>query len=229
MEYAYIMQMLYAGSEMREIAFLILGWLLGLLSPLIVDAVRRKRIRRDLVKAIKTESEDLQSRVVVSSFLLAQRYGDLSREYLNWLSPKLQAYRGCEPIQRIRDLVDHLISAPDEEFNAMREHMRAEPEVGLSLKRFSASLIETAAPQIIHFPSEYQRRIHEFKNQMYAMNQEIERATVSLDRTFDSSLSDENHERVKNDLESKYIFIQGMCERVADRLQDIIDFDIKNI
>lgn len=214
---------------MNEIGFLLLGWLLGMLSPLIVDAARRKRLRQDMAQAIKTEAEDLQYRVAITSFLLAQRYGDISRDYLIWLKPKLAAYKGNEPVEGVRQSVEQLISTPDDQLEAIRAHMRADPGIGLSLKTFSASLIDTAAPQMLHVPAEYQRRIHEFRNQLYPMNQEIERAITFLDRTYDSSLSEENHCRLKVDLESKYRFIQGMCDRVADRLQEIIEFDLKAI
>ncbi|KZZ77956.1 hypothetical protein A3767_19080 [Oleiphilus sp. HI0133] len=214
---------------MKEIGFLLLGWLLGLLSPLIVDYMRKKRMKQDLFLAIKTEAEDLQLRIAVTSFQLAQRHGDFSREYLIWLNSVLKGYSGSESVESIKSLVASLIIAPDEELDATKEHMLPETGSMLSLKTFRACLIENLGAELINYPAEYQRRIHEFKNQLHTMNQEIERAVVSGDRTFDSGLSSENHRLVKQDLELRYASIREMCDRVVDRLGGITKFDIKSI
>ena len=40
--------------------------------------------------------------------------------------------------------------------------------------------------------------------------------------TFDSSVTDENHEIISNELLLKYAFIQGMCKRVVDKLGAVV-------
>lgn len=212
---------------MAELPYLLLGWLLGLLSPRIVDAIRAKYLRRDLARAIQSEAEDLQYRIAITSFLLAQKYGHVSREYLVWLKPKLLRYKGNEPVQSIRTFVEHLQAASDDQLVAIVAQMRAEEGVGLSLKRFGAGLIEASLASILHFSPEYQRRIHEFRNQLSVLNQEIDRAMESMRMTYDSAMSDENHRRLEADLVYKYQTIQGMCMRVADRLQEVVDYDPK--
>lgn len=214
---------------MAELPSLLLGWLLGLLSPTIVDAIRAKYLRRDLARAIRSEAEDLQYRVAIASFHLIQKYGRLSREYLVWLKPKLLRYEGNEPVESIRKLVEQLQVASDDQLLAVAAHMRAEEGTGLSFKSYSASLIESSLGSLLHFPPEYQRRIHEFRNQLSILNQEMDHANEVLRMTYDSSISDENQIRLRDDLIFKYQTIQGMCARVADRLQGIIDFDPKNI
>lgn len=214
---------------MADLPSLLIGWLLGLLSPRIIEVIRAKYLRRDLARAIHSEAEDLQYRVAITSFLLVQKYGQLSREYLVWVKPKLLCYEGNEPVQSIRALVEQMQAAPDDQLLAVAAHMRAEEGMGLSLKKFSASLIEASLGSLLHFPPEYQRRIHEFRNHLSVLNQEIDRAVESLRMTYDSSITDENHARLKADLVSKYLIIQGMCMRVADRLQAVIDYDPKKI
>ena len=89
---------------MAELPFLLLRWLLGLLSPRIIDAIRAKCLRRDLAVAIRSEAQDLQYRVAATSFRLAQWYGEVSRDYLIWLKPKVMQYEGNEPVQSVRAL-----------------------------------------------------------------------------------------------------------------------------
>jgi hypothetical protein len=202
---------------------------LGLLSPRIIDAIKAKYERRELAAAIRSEAEDLQYRVAITSFLLAQRYGEVSRDYLIWLKPKLIQYKGNEPVELVRKFVEQLLVAEPEQLLAVAEHLRAKEGVGLSLKRFNASLIESSLATLRTFPVEYQRKIHEFRNQLSVLNQEIERALDSHRMTFDSSISEQNHDRLTADLKEKYKIIQGMCMRVSDRIQSVIDHDPSKI
>jgi hypothetical protein len=217
------------GGHVIELPALLLGWLLGLLSPAIIEAIRVKYRRRDLAAAIRAEAQDLQYRAASMSFILAKQSGDLTREYLVWLKPKLAQYKGNEPVQAVREIVEKLVEAPDQDLLAVAIHMRAEKGIGLSLKRIRASLIEASMASIVHFPPEYQLRIHEFRNQLDVLNQEIEATRESLWMTYDSSLSKENHERIEEDLVRKYNFVRGISMRVADRLQAIIDFDVRGL
>lgn len=212
-----------------ELPYLLLGWLLGLLSPRIIDRIAAKYSRRALAAAIRSEAEDLQYRVSISSFLLAQRFGNVDRDYLVWLKPRLVQYKGNEPVASIRKFVESLLNGSEDQLVAISQHMRGEEGMGLSLKHFSANLIESNLAAIHHFPAEFQRRVHEFRNHMSVLNQEIDRAIEWHRMTFDSSMSSENHRLLVEDLNAKYNVIQGMCMRVSDRLQGIVEYEIKRI
>jgi hypothetical protein len=214
---------------MNELLYLLLGWLLGLLGPRLVDSIKAHYDRKALAVAIKSEAEDLQYRLASASFLIARRDGGVTKEYLAWIKPKLEAYSGNEPSEPVRKLIGMLLEVPEEQRLALVEKMRPEPGVGLSLKNYSASLIESSLASMHSFPAEYQRCIHEFRNHLSILNQEVDRANESSRMSYDSSLTAENHDRLMADLNYKYKVIDGMCRRVCDRLQTLIEYDIKKI
>ena len=121
---------------MAELGYLVLGWILGLFSPLILDAIKARRERRELAVAIRAEAQDLQYRLACVSFLLAQYCGDVSRDYLLWLRPKLTNYKGNEPVEPGSKFVEALLNAPEDQLLAMVRATKAEEGVGLSLKLF---------------------------------------------------------------------------------------------
>ena len=90
------------------------------------------------------------------------------------------------------------------------------------LKSFSASFIETNLTQVSNLPIELQVKLHEFRNHLSTLNQEINMANDIHKLTFDSSISGVNHEIISKELISKYAFIQGMCKRVADKLGAVV-------
>jgi hypothetical protein len=210
---------------MQEVFYVVLGWLLGLLGPRIIDSIKDHYDRRKLAIAIRSEAQTLQYRVAISGFHVAQKFGEVSKEYLNWLHPKLVQYQGNEPSAAILKHVEYLINAPDEQVQTLIEHLRAEKNGALSLKRFSCSLVDSSLESIQRFPIEYQKRIHEFRNHLNMLNEEIANAVEYHRMTFDSSMSSDNYDIVAAELVGKYRNIQEMCKRVADRLQFIIDFE----
>ncbi len=207
---------------MEQISYIFFGWLLGLLGPIIVDKIKTEYTKKQFFSALCAECHDLQYRVAIVSFMLGQKYGNLDREYLAWILPIIKSYKGNEPSKSIEKLIDSLLDGNKKEFNALIYHMRAEEGVGLSLKTFSASFLESNMWLISQLPIDVQAKIHEFKNHLNTLNQEIVKSNDYLTMTFDSSITDENHKRISSDIINKYVEIQGMCRRVAEKLDAVL-------
>ena len=60
--------------------YLLVGWLMGLLSPLIVDSIRRRRERKEIKQALITELQELQYRLASGVFLTTQKLGECDRK-----------------------------------------------------------------------------------------------------------------------------------------------------
>jgi len=211
---------------MEQITYILFGWLLGLLSPVIVDKINSEYSKKQFFKAACTELHDLQYRVAIVCFMLGQRYGKIDKEFLLWIQPIINDYKGNETNKTIKKLINSMLKIDDNEFNAMIEHMRAEPNMGLGLKTFSADLLESNITQISKLPLELQIKIHEFRNHLNTLNQEILVAKDVHKMTFDSSLTDANHEIISEELIGKYGFLQGMCKRVVDKIGVVLSTTI---
>ncbi len=210
---------------MYELLYVFLGWLAGLLSPRIIDNIKESYDRKKLAAAIRLEAEDLQIRIACNSFYLVQSgYGELTRQYLNWLRPKFSNYEGDEPTQSALELIDKLLNIPEDQYQNFGNCQ--EDGRGVSLKLGNCSLIDSSLNSLIVFPIEYQRNIHEFRNQFSYLNQAIKKYNEMHTMTFDSSMSPENHQILRKDLIERNNDINKKCQRVVDKLQKIIDYDI---
>ena len=76
---------------MNQVLYILLGWVLGLFSPLIVEYFRSHVRKREFVRALKVELEELQHRLAVSSLSLLQSYGELARRLHHGLCSSLIA------------------------------------------------------------------------------------------------------------------------------------------
>jgi len=178
---------------------------------------------------VASEARDLQYRLAIVSFLIAQRYGTITRAYLSWLQPMLEQYTGNEPKKATKDLVDFLQGADDQIFSAMIEKGRAEEGMGLTLKQYTASFIESHLPDFASFSTDYQSHIHEFRNHFGILNQEIDSTIQYQKMTWDSSITGDNHRRLTQELTQRYARLQEVFTRVCDRLEPLIKYDEKKI
>ena len=207
---------------MNQVLYILLGWLLGLLSPKVIDTIKSDYRKKEFFKALCIELHDLQYRIALVGFQLAQKYGELDKEYLMWIKPIIENYNGNEPSESVGKLIDSLINADEAKFAAGIAHMRSEKGVGLSLKTYSASFFEFNLGELSKLPVCLQLKIHEFMNQLNYLNQDIIKTNEINKMTFDSSITEENHDRLIGDLNSRYAFMQGICKSIVDKLDAIL-------
>ena len=197
-----------------------------MLSPTIVGSIKKHYVRKQFFEAAKRELTELQFQLCITGMLLAQRFGELDRDYLNQAKSILDTYNGGEKPQSIITFIESMLGSTDEEFAAMAAYLRAEDGVGLSLKSHSTILIDSNAAQVSELPIDLQSKVYEFKNALNIYNQEVAMAKNSLDRTYDSTLTDINHQRLSDGLAAKYADLQGVCTRVCGKIQGILDHEL---
>ncbi len=73
----------------NTVLFLFLGWLLGLLSPIIVDAITKRHRNVEIRKAIISELGEARLAFAGSVYLLESRFGSYDRALLEWGLPVL--------------------------------------------------------------------------------------------------------------------------------------------
>jgi hypothetical protein len=80
--------------EFNTILTILLGWLLGLLTPGIAERIRRPYRRRDLMQAVIDEMLGLQFAMAIVAFLIRSRRAELSDAFLDEIVPIIDAYHG---------------------------------------------------------------------------------------------------------------------------------------
>lgn len=214
---------------MTEIKYILFGWFLGLLSPTMIDAIKSNYHKKEFFNALCEELHDLQFRIAITSYMLAKHNGRIDKDYLRWLKPILENYRGNEPKDKIAELIAKLSDLDDAELKAASVAIRAKESEGKGLKTFSASFLDSNYSELSKLPVSLQLKIHVFRNHFNNLNQEIINANDRLKMTFDSSISNENHKILKDDLSRKYVDIQDMCRWTADKLTAVLSEKIENL
>jgi hypothetical protein len=211
---------------MNEVLLITLGWLFGLLSPRMIDSIKSYYEKIDFLKGIVAEAKDLQYRLALGSYTIAQKEGLLTREKLIWFKSVLLSYQGSEFKDPILLLINTVLNSEnDSELKALNSFGN-ETQKAISLKNYSASFLSSNIEKLHTLPISFQVLVHEFLNVLSILNQEIVIATKYHGMSFESSISPANYILVVQNLHESYLNISTQGQRASEKLQKIIDYKL---
>ena len=192
---------------------LILGWLLGLLSPAITDAIRRARENGQSAKAIDSELKDLGYRLATASYAVRSNLGIHDRGALDAYLKVLKSDPTRDETANIVPAVELLLGMSDEQLSQSNKHLKLNQGAVPILQKFSAPLLDSRISAIWSFDNRYQQDLLSVRTHLSFLNDIVDRSRTCHDFTF-AELSKENHELINQN----YIFL---CNDYAARC-DII-------
>ncbi|WP_281649240.1 hypothetical protein, partial [Parendozoicomonas sp. Alg238-R29] len=209
-----------------EISLLILGWLLGLLSPRIVSSIKDHYERNLFFKSAQAELLDLQYRLAFVEFILAQKFGVIDKEHLAEIRKIIFDYEYTDDAKATITIIDAILKSSDDNLDAISQNLKADSGYGLNLKNYSTLFIDANGSKISKLPNDIQFKIYDFKNNLSFLNQDINLAKECHKLTFDSAISSHNHARLVNDIKSQYSELQKSCRAVRNKIQIILESNI---
>lgn len=211
------MELHAASSDTWEkVLFLFLGWLLGMLSPIVVDAIRRRREVKEVKKALLTELSDLQSRLANTVWLMSIRTGQYNRSFLEWFKPIIERNRYLHKLDNVLKSTTSHLEMSDEQLAVVAAHLSASEKKGLGLKTHHAPLLDSKVGQLGSFPVEFQSILLEIHSRLIILNEEIEQYRFYFQQTFSSGISDINHTLIVENIEGTYRAVQQQARMICD-------------
>lgn len=200
----------------EKVLFLFLGWLLATLSPIIADAIRRRRESKEIKEALLTELRELKFRLACAHYFIEMKYGKIDRKYLEWLRPILADYSGPNPSEDPLKFIDMQLAAKDEVIAEIAKNARTKSESGTTLKKYPIPLVDEKISALSWLPSNVQALILDIRTHARILDEEIDQSKFYFQLTFDSNVTGNNRESVNNNLTASY-------RQYADRAKIIVD------
>ncbi|MBI3778746.1 MAG: hypothetical protein HY274_07535 [Gammaproteobacteria bacterium] len=206
---------------MNEIALVILGWLLGLLSPLVVQGIRNEYRRREIEKGILAELVDVRFRMASVVYITTIRFGNYDRDLVKWLIPLFEEYQGENPKENLLDLLRKQLELDDKKFSEVAMYGKASPGQGLSVKKYRLPYLESKVAELSLFPQLFQRLALEILANLHLHNEEIEEARFYFKLTYESGLSTENYERALQGANESYRKLGERAKIIVERINSL--------
>ncbi|KQY54399.1 hypothetical protein [Lysobacter sp. Root494] len=201
-------------SQLQQaILLLIIGWLFGLLSPAIVDAIKLRRENIRGRAAIKAELEQLCEILVFAAFKARKAAGSLDHPFLEWLRSNLKRDKSSAAAS-LRAAVEAGLSTTPEDLAKVADFMATPPDKVTVLQHYPAPLLDARVAALWSFETDYQRQLLEIHKDLMLLSDIVRQSREFFQLTF--SVSAANHDLLAGNLRQSY-------ENYAERAKIVVD------
>jgi len=204
------------GSILRDVALLLVGWALGILSSPITDALRRQSAKHRLTRALRTELRSLQDTLAWVVIQVDKRRGVLTHSLLEALMGTLQSSGHVPGQGKAIKAIDGLLQL-DELAPAGTPPPDPAPasRAPLSLRVFGVPFLDTHIHRLDLYSLETQRQLVEVHSNLQIYNQHADEATTYHQLTIATDVTKERLDALRVSLESSY-------EHAGERASDLV-------
>jgi hypothetical protein len=203
-------------DTLEKVLFLFLGWLVGLLSPIIVDAIRRRREIKEVKAALIVELLDLQYRLAMTAYVIEIRIGGYDRQFLEWFKAILERYQGPHKSDKVLQTITSSLTLTDEQLALVAEKHEGGPNKGAGLKKHHAPLVDSKLGQLGTFSPKFQSLMLEIHSRLNILNEEIDQYRFYFNATFSGNLSELNHNLITENVQGSYSAVATQCRMICD-------------
>ena len=201
----------------HELLFLVLGWLLGLLAPVIASLILNARKAETVKVGIKTELRELKHRLVLSTYAFNLDYGQFDKNFLLWAKGHFLSYDGINKKPSFEESIDMFLQLSELALQQFVVSQRDQSK-GKSVKYARAPFLESQLSEFHYFNSKEQSILLEVLEHVKIHNETVDEAKNYLSMTFDGTLSVENRRIVNASLNNAYIQLAERGRIIADRI-----------
>lgn len=204
--------------------FIIFGWLLGLLSPIIVDAVRDRHKISDVKKIIKSELQELQYRLLFNIFLVDKNYSNLDRTFFEWAQSILIEYKGINSKDALLKATGQLLKLTNDEVNYIVQQLdkKDKPNRALLFRKHFLYSIEINLPLIAKLNSIFLGRLLEIKTRIGFINEISEESDYYFKLSFQNDISSGNYKIATDNMINSYKNYTYQAKETIEIIREVL-------
>ena len=184
---------------MEELSYLIAGWLFGLISPNLVDRLRRPYVRRQLADSVLAELDEMRYTMASAAYAAKDHLVETSDEFLDWVIPIITAYEGPRASARLGPTVKHLRSLGQEQRLAALGAAKVSGR-SLGLKEYGLPFTAAKASDLSVCSLGFQRGVFAVIGQLDQFNQQVRHQVRQEELTFDPQVLESSADAVNDNL-----------------------------
>jgi hypothetical protein len=198
-----------------QILFLVIGWLLGLLSPVVADVFTKKRHLAELKRGLLVELGELRFSLASTTLAVAGAIGAWDREYLSWLKAVLDSYRGARDEDRkpLQATVNGLLELDDQQLAAAGRSIGA--PISPALRKHHLPYLESRLDYVATLGPDAQRQLLEIQAQIGVINELLDDIRFCNGKSFDS-LPPSTRQAIDASLQNSYRAVLHSSRNAAD-------------
>jgi hypothetical protein len=208
-------------NPIYSIVFIVLGWLLGLLGPHLIELIQKPYRRKIIRDSLFIEMEELSRKLAASVYLIYDQRGMIDRAFLDWIRSIMGSYKRRHATLSLREQSDRLLALTDDQIRVLfqpsgnnRQHY--------TLKKSSVPFLKSQITNLYQFTPEFQRLALGIQAKVEAVNEEIDKAWFNYTKTFESGLSPQNQAIVEGNMHQANMNTAKLCREVCDDITELL-------
>lgn len=203
------------STEIQAVLMLILGWLLGLLSPSIINYIQDKQKAIKIKKSLLSEMEECQIIMANVAYLIESKYVAINHKLFDNLINIYENYNGINDYNDKLLRLKKLKTTPKEELETMTEiQLYENMDKFLSFKKYDLPYLRSKINDISLLDENVQSNLLQLNFKLNLFNSEVEESKFHYQLTFSSEVSEENQEINKQILKDKQLVILDQIKQI---------------
>ena len=204
-----------------------LGWFLGILSTILgtlgVDFIKKRVDKKEFKKGIFAELQEIRLRLAATVYLLTPNYGLYNRDFLTWIYHIFaEDTLGIVESKTVK-AIEEILKFNDKQIDAFgKQKSYRDQNTWESLRSYNMPFLDANISRLSLFDMEFQRYVIQIRGRLGVLNEETSNARFYFEKTFDSTLSEQNHKIIKNNLDKSYESIMKLSELLAKHITYIL-------
>lgn len=204
-----------ANESVEKVLLIALGWLLGLLAPVIVDGIKRRRENEVGRVAIRSELRDVAHKLALASHYIHIHQGTVDKENLTWLKRHLESHAALVDSQPVMDSIRMQLAMSDAEHAQFVRLRIANHGKSVVLQKYPVPLLDARVSALWSFENAFQRQLLDIRTRIELLNDLVDRSRKFSDMTF-GKLENGNYELVVQNIEQTYTEYASSARRIVD-------------
>jgi hypothetical protein len=205
------------SSMLESLVILVVGWFLGLLAPVISDAIKTKRDVVATYTAMRSELNEVGLRMVLAAYSVAMYLGIADREFLKWVKDSLVLYKGDEPKEEIVKSIEMKLLWPPEQLAAQNVSEAAKGVQAKVLVKFAVPFVDARVSDFHLMDGIVQLQLLLVQADVRMLDDLVDQSRTYFHLTF-GQLEGTNYATVTENLRGVYLQYMKRCRIAADRL-----------
>jgi hypothetical protein len=204
----------------NELLLILLGSLLGILSPGLIDWIRRAHARKPIRKAIEAELDEMRYTLASLAYRHHSHLGSLDHDFLRWQEFIEAAYQGSDKDSSTLAALRQIINQTPDQLRSAQEARSSEGN-SLTLKQYALPFLTSQLAVLHDHEPEFQRRVLQVHAQLELLNADVPYLMRQHELTF-GNLSTGNYAVVQKNIKDGYRTIANRAKLLADRITQIL-------
>jgi hypothetical protein len=208
------------SDQTNSLLMLLLGWLLGTLSPAIVDAIKSKREAALGRAAIENELSEFSSVLLTACFRTSMSSGRINKSFLDWQKVKLDADQGNERSVIFLAITNQLLTFPADQIAYASQGMATAETKATLLQKYAVPLLDYRVSALQTFETGFQTKLLEIRRNISLLDAIVDQSREFYRMTF-TQLPDGNHDIICANLKQTYCEYSERAKIVIDQIHEL--------